>query len=283
MKAGAVTGQSLHPDLSQYLPQGLSSDRKLEQKANSLRTDLLKMPDIAGSGHTGGSLSCIEILVELFYEQMKHDPKNPGSQSRDRFILSNGHGVQTIYAVLADLHYFGRKELLTLNRIGTILHDREKAMGIEVSTGSSGQGLSMGAGMALGFRTDGINNRVYVLLGDGELQEGQVWEAATASAHHKLDTLCTIVDSNRLQIDGQINRDVEDIMNTSPLSDKWEGSGWNVINVDGHNFSALRSAFNVAKEVKGRPTVIIAKTIKEKGVSMFEHSTSYSNSGRVRT
>lgn len=270
MKAETTGDQSLSRDIAQTLPV----DRKLEQKAISLRIDILKMLNIAKSGHTGGSLSCIDILVELFYEQLKHDPKNPESLSRDRFILSKGHAAPAIYAVLADSGYFDKKELLTLRKLGTILQghpDRKKTRGIEVSTGSLGQGLSMGAGMALGLKMDELRNRVYVLLGDGELQEGQVWEAAMASAHYKLDNLCAIVDRNGLQIDGA----VEDIMDIEPLSDKWKGFGWNVIEVDGHNFSALRSAFNVAREMKGKPTVIIAKTIKGKGSSIFENKVHY--------
>ncbi len=270
MKAETTGDQSLSRDLAQTLPV----DRKLEQKAISLRIDILKMLNIAKSGHTGGSLSCIDILVELFYEQLKHDPKNPESSSRDRFILSKGHAAPAIYAVLADSGYFDKKELLTLRKLGTILQghpDRKKTRGIEVSTGSLGQGLSMGAGMALGLKMDQLRNRVYVLLGDGELQEGQVWEAAMASAHYKLDNLCAIVDRNGLQIDGA----VEDIMDIEPLSDKWKSFGWNVIGVDGHNFSALRSAFNVAREIKEKPTVIIAKTIKGKGSSIFENKVHY--------
>ncbi|MCL4558973.1 MAG: transketolase [Deltaproteobacteria bacterium] len=252
----------------------MSADRRLEHKATNIRIDILKMLNIARSGHTGGSLSCVEILVELFYEEMKHDPGDPALPSRDRFILSKGHAAPAIYAVLADSGYFDKKELLTLRRLGTVLQghpDSKKTRGIEVSTGSLGQGLSMGVGMALGLKIDRFDSRVYVLLGDGELQEGQVWEAAMASAHYELDNICAIVDRNGLQIDGA----VEDIMNVEPLSDKWKGFGWNVINVDGHSFSALRSAFHVAREIKGRPTVVIAKTLKGKGVSLFENKVHY--------
>lgn len=262
MKADAVVDQTL------------SLDQKLVRKARSLRIDIVKMLNTAGSGHTGGSLSCVDILVELFYEQMKHDPKNPKWLLRDRFILSKGHAAPAIYAVLADLGYFDKKELSSLRKLGAMLQghpDSRKTKGIEVSTGSLGQGLSIGVGISLGMKIDDLNNRVYVLLGDGELQEGQVWEAAMASAHYKLDNLCAVIDRNGLQIDGA----VKDIMNIEPLTDKWKGFGWNVINADGHNFPALRSAFNVAKEVKGKPTVIIARAIKGKGVSIFENKVRY--------
>ena len=269
MRVGALD-QGLPGNMSQTL----SADRRLEQKATSIRIDILKMLNIARSGHTGGSLSCVDILVELFYEEMKHSPRDPALPSRDRFILSKGHAAPAIYAVLADSGYFDKKELLTLRRLGTVLQghpDSKKTRGIEVSTGSLGQGLSMGVGMALGLKIDRVDSRVYVLLGDGELQEGQVWEAAMASAHYELDNICAIVDRNGLQIDGA----VEDIMNVEPLSDKWKGFGWNVINADGHSFSALRSAFHVAREIKGRPTVVIAKTLKGKGVSLFENKVHY--------
>ncbi len=270
MKAVALD-ESRSPDTTQ---QTLTVDRRLEQKATAIRIDIVKMLNFARSGHTGGSLSCVEILVELFYEQMRHDPGNPALPSRDRFILSKGHAAPALYAVLADAGYFDKKELLTLRKLGTVLQghpDSKKTRGIEVSTGSLGQGLSMGVGMALGLRIDRLDSRVYVLLGDGELQEGQVWEAAMSSAHYGLDNICAIVDRNGLQIDGA----VEDIMNIEPLPDKWKGFGWNVITVDGHSFPSLRSAFRVARSVQGKPTVIIAKSLKGKGVSLFENKVHY--------
>ncbi|MDL1956927.1 MAG: transketolase [Candidatus Desulfofervidus auxilii] len=246
----------------------------LRKLAKEIRKDVLVMLNEAGSGHTGGSLSVVELLIALFFGKLRHDPKNPQWKERDRFVLSKGHAAPTLYAILAHCGYFPRKELFSLRKLGTRLQghpDCKFTPGIEVPTGSLGQGLSMANGMALAARLDGLSSRVYVLLGDGEVQEGQVWEAAMTAAHYKIDNLCAILDNNRLQIDGWVS----DVMNIDPLTDKWRAFGWATIEIDGHNFEEIFNALDEAEKIKGKPTIIIARTIKGKGVSFFENQAKY--------
>lgn len=223
----------------------------------------------AGSGHPGGSLSCCDILVALYFKVLRHNPKNPKWEDRDRFILSKGHSAPALYACLAEAGYFPQDELLTLRKLGSPLQGHPSMntlLGIEISTGSLGQGLSVGNGIALTGRLDGKDYRTFVLLGDGECDEGQVWEAAMAASHYKLDNLCAIVDRNGLQIDGP----TEEVMALEPLAEKWKAFGWKVIEIDGHNFNQILSALNPDKVEKDKPLVIIARTIKGKGVSFME-------------
>jgi len=247
----------------------MSTAIDLKEKAKEIRRTVLKMLTEAGSGHTGGSLSVVEIIISLYCYKMKHDPKNPRWDMRDRFILSKGHACPTVYAVLADCGYFPKEELMTLRKLGSRLqgHPQYGLPGIEASTGSLGQGLSIAIGMALAARMDKKNIRVYCVMGDGELNEGQVWEAAASAHHYKLDSLCGIVDYNKLQIDGCC----KDVMDMSPLKEKWAAFGWNVIECDGHNFEELMNALDGAEKEKGRPTMILANTIKGKGVSFIEN------------
>lgn len=247
---------------------------ELEEIARQTRIEVLKMLTRARSGHTGGSLSIVEILVTLYCMKLRHDPKNPKWAERDRFILSKGHGAPALYAILARLGYFDRKELDKLRKINGMLQGHPYNVttpGIEISTGSLGQGLSVANGMALASRMDKSSWRVYVLLGDGEVQEGQVWEAAMTAAHYKLDNICAIIDSNKLQIDGSLR----EIMNIEPLKEKWETFGWQVFEVNGHDIESLASAIDLSREVKGKPSIIIAHTIKGKGVSFMEGKVEY--------
>ncbi|MGD0885401.1 MAG: transketolase [Thermodesulfovibrionales bacterium] len=244
------------------------------QHAKELRREILKMLTEAGSGHTGGSLSAADILAALFFCKMRHQPADPSWRERDRFVLSKGHAAPLLYAVLALTGYFDRALLKTLRRIDSPLqgHPSSKQLkGIEVSTGSLGQGLSIANGIALGLRMDGIPSRVYCLLGDGELQEGQVWEAAMTAAHYRLDNLCAIVDNNGLQIDGFCCN----VMSIEPITDKWKGFGWNTIDINGHDMEQIVRALDDAEKTKGRPTVIVARTVKGKGVSFFEGKAEY--------
>jgi len=254
----------------------LDSDQlgKLVATAHHVRTDILKMLNEAQSGHTGGSLSAVEIITALYFHEMKHDPQNPHWPDRDRFVLSKGHGAPALYAVLARCGYFDFSRLKTLRKMGSILQghpDMALTPGVDISTGSLGQGLSMANGMALALRLDNKSARVYVLLGDGESQEGQVWEAAMAASHYRLDNLCAFVDCNGLQIDGQVAQ----IMNIEPVADKWASFGWKVFTVNGHDFEAIISAVAEARNVKQKPSIVIAKTIKGKGVSFFEGKVQY--------
>src|SRR3989339_673948 len=245
--------------------------QELEKKAKVIRVDLVKMLTEAKSGHPGGSLSATDLMVGLYFEKLKHNPKDPNWDGRDRGIFSKGHVCPLLYACLAETGYFPVSELMTLRKFGSRLqgHPAKNAElpGVEISSGSLGQGLSAGVGMAIGFKLDKKNNRVYVLMGDGELQEGSIWEAAMSAAHYKLDNLCGIVDFNKLQIDGY----VKDVMDIEPLVDKWKAFGWNVIEIDGHNISEVLSAYDKASAMKNKPTVIIAHTIKGKGVSFMEN------------
>jgi len=226
----------------------------------------------AKSGHPGGSLSAVELLVSLYFGgNLRHDPSNPSWQDRDRFILSKGHACPVLYAVLAEAGYTPADQLTTLRQMGSIYQghpDRRFIPALEASTGSLGLGLSLGAGMALAARIDGSPTRAYVVLGDGEIQEGQIWEAAMFAAYHRIDNLCAIVDYNKIQLDGW----VKDIMELEPLADKWRSFGWHVIELDGHDLGAVQRAYDEARSTKGKPTVLVAHTIKGKGVSFMENN-----------
>ena len=242
----------------------------LKEKAKEIRRSIVSMITEAKSGHPGGSLSATDILTALYFSEMNVDPANPKMEGRDRFVLSKGHAAPAIYATLAEKGYFSKDELMTLRKFGSRLQghpDMKKLPGIEISTGSLGQGLSVANGMALNAKIFDENYRTYVVLGDGEIQEGQIWEAAMTAAHYKLDNLCAFLDSNNLQIDGNVT----EIKGVEPLDKKWEAFGWNVIKIDGHDFEQILSALDKSKECKGKPTMIIAKTIKGKGVSFMEN------------
>lgn len=241
----------------------------LKSKANSIRKLIVEMLSEAKSGHPGGSLSAAEIIACLYFEIMRYDSKNPDWSQRDRFHLSKGHCCPALYAALALCGYFPLEELMKLRKLGSLLqgHPDKRTPGIEVASGSLGQGLSVALGMALACRIDKNDSRVYCLMGDGEIQEGNIWEAAMAAAHYKVDNLCGIVDYNRFQIDGR----TEEIMSIEPLVNKWESFGWHVIQSDGHNVEELLEAFAKTKTVKSKPSVIIAHTVKGKGVSFMEH------------
>jgi len=242
----------------------------LKEKAKEIRKSIVSMITEAKSGHPGGSLSATDILTALYFSEMNIDPANPKMEGRDRFVLSKGHAAPAIYATLAERGYFSKDELLTLRKFGSRLQghpDMKKLPGIEISTGSLGQGLSVANGMALNAKIFNENYRTFIVLGDGEVQEGQIWEAAMTAAHYKLDNLCAFLDSNNLQIDGNVT----EIMGVEPLDKKWEAFGWNVIKIDGHNFEEILSALEKAKECKDKPTMILAKTVKGKGVSFMEN------------
>jgi transketolase len=242
---------------------------ELQKEAIEIRKDILKMLMLAGSGHTGGSLSIVEILVVLYYHTLKHNPAKPDWRERDRFLLSKGHACPALYAVLAHKGYFPKDSLWTLRKMGSKLqgHPQMGLAGIEISSGSLGQGLSITNGIALAARLDGLKIRAYCLMGDGETNEGQVWEAAMTASHYKLDGVSAIIDFNRLQIDGFCC----DVMDLGAFSHKWESFGWNAIEADGHDIAALIDAFDKAAATKGKPSVIIAHTVKGKGVSFIEN------------
>ena len=241
---------------------------QLKDIAKEIRKDVLIMLSEAGSGHTSGSLSCIELVTALYYYKLRLDPKNPKWAERDRFILSKGHTCPPLYAALARKGFFPCEALMTLRKRGSILqgHASLATPGCEASTGSLGQGLSIANGMALAARLDMKDYRVYCLMGDGELDEGQVWEAAMTSAHYKIDNICAIIDYNKQQIDGWTS----DIKNLEPIKDKWISFGWHAIEIDGHDFKQITDALDKAESIKGKPTVIIAHTVKGKGVSFVE-------------
>lgn len=242
----------------------------LKEKAKEIRKSIVSMITEAKSGHPGGSLSATDILTALYFSEMNIDPANPKMEGRDRFVLSKGHAAPAIYATLAEKGYFSKDELMTLRKFGSRLQghpDMKKLPGIEISTGSLGQGLSVANGMALNAKMFNENYRTYVILGDGEVQEGQIWEAAMTAAHYKLNNLCAFLDNNNLQIDGNVS----EIMGVEPLDKKWEAFGWNVIKIDGHDFEQILSALDKARECKDKPTIVIAKTIKGKGVSFMEN------------
>ena len=244
---------------------------EMESVAKRLRRHIITMTGTAGSGHPGGSLSAVEIATALYFRLLRHKPSDPKWADRDRFILSKGHAAPLLYATLAECGYFPVEELTTLRQLDSRLQghtDRTITPGVEMSAGALGQGLSFAIGAALAGRLNSQDYQVYVLLGDGECDEGQVWEGAMAAAHFKVDNLVAIVDNNGLQIDGW-NREV---MNLEPFSQKWQAFGWHVIEVDGHDLKQLIDALNQAKLVKGQPAVVIAHTIKGKGVSFMENN-----------
>jgi transketolase len=246
----------------------------LQEKARTMRIEILKMLTESGSGHTGGSLSATDIVTALYFYKMRHNPSDPKWGERDRFILSKGHAAPVLYAALALSGYFDPSLLKTLRKIGSPLQGHPcstKLPGVEISTGSLGQGLSIANGIALGLKMDKLNSRVYCLLGDGETQEGQVWEAAMTASHYDLDNLCAIIDNNGLQIDGQCC----DVMCIEPIVNKWEAFGWNVIDINGHDMKAIIGALDMAETVKTKPTMIVARTVKGKGVSFFENKVEY--------
>lgn len=248
----------------------MRDEKFLVEQATKLRKDIVQMICKAKSGHPGGSLSAVEIVTALYFSEMNIDPKNPKMPTRDRFVLSKGHAAPVLYAALAEKGYFNKELLNTLRQLGSPLQghpDMKKIPGIEISTGSLGQGLSVANGMALSAKISNETYRTYVLMGDGEQQEGQIWEAAMTAAQYKLDNLCAFIDSNNLQIDGNVDK----VMGIEPLDKKWEAFGWNVIKINGHNFQEIFDALDKAKETKGKPTVIIAKTVKGKGVSFMEN------------
>ena len=252
--------------------------KNLEGKAKLFRREILEMTFKAGSGHPGGSMSAIDIITALYYYKMTIDPKRPKLANRDRFILSKGHVCPALYAVLAELGFFSKEHLWTLRQPGSILQghpDMNKTPGIEMSTGSLGQGLSVACGMALAARLDKKDYKVYCMLGDGELQEGNIWTGAMFAAHQKLENLIAIVDRNRLQIDG----DTEAVMSLEPLADKWEAFGWEVLELkDGNDMKQILITLDKATNIKGKPTVIIANTVKGKGVTFMENKVEYHGS-----
>lgn len=243
----------------------------LKNIAKEIRVDIIEMLYRAGSGHAGGSLSSVEIIVSLYFKVMKVDPNFPQMVDRDRFILSKGHGAPALYAVLARRGYFDKRKLNTLRQVESILQghpDMKRTPGVDFSSGSLGHGLSVGCGMALGARFAGIKNHVFVLLGDGELNEGQIWEAAMAASKFNLTNLIAIIDRNRLQLDGT----TQEIMPLEPLKEKWKAFNWHVLEVDGHDISSLVHILENAKSYNKAPVVIIAETVKGKGVSFMENN-----------
>ena len=231
----------------------------------------------AASGHPGGSLSIADILSVLYFEKMNIDPKNPKDPNRDRFVLSKGHCAPALYGILAERGYFPTELCGTLRQSDSIMQghpDMKNIPGVDMSTGSLGQGISAANGMALSAKLDGKDYRVYAILGDGEIEEGQVWEAAMFAAHYKLDNVTAFLDFNGLQIDGNI----ADVMNSNPIDEKFKAFNWNVITIDGHDYDQIRNAIEEAKTVKGKPTIIIAKCIKGKGVSFMENQASWHGS-----
>lgn len=244
--------------------------KALEKIANDIRIGVIEAVYSAKSGHPGGSLSCADILTVLYFNQMNINEKEPNAKVRDRFVLSKGHCSPALYSTLARKGYFEKEKLLTFRNIESNLQghpDMNKVPGVDMTSGSLGQGLSVANGMALASKLNEDGYRVYCLLGDGEIEEGQVWEAAMTSNKYKLDNLCVIVDNNNLQIDGKI----EEVKGLTKIGDKFKSFGFEVLQIDGNNIEELLNAFNVAKQIKGRPTVIIAKTIKGKGVSFMEN------------
>jgi transketolase len=247
------------------------SQQELEDIAKCVRRDIIQMIGAAKSGHPGGSLSAVELIVELYFDYMHIDPKNPKWPDRDRFILSKGHAAPVLYSVMAEAGFTPKDQLNTLRKLGSIYQghpDVRFIPSLEASTGSLGGGLSLALGMGLAARLDGRQFRTYVMLGDGEIQEGQVWEAAMFGAYHKVDNVVAIVDYNGIQLDGF----VKDIMEVAPLADKWRSFGWHTLEIDGHDLAAVRKAYVEAEATKGKPTAIVAHTIKGKGVSFMENN-----------
>ena len=243
---------------------------KLMKTANEVRKGIVTSVHSAKAGHPGGSLSAADLFTYLYFEELNVDPKDPKKADRDRFVLSKGHTAPGLYAALAEKGFFPKEDLITLRHTDSYLQghpDMKCIPGVDMSSGSLGQGVSAAVGMAIAAKISGDDYRVYTLLGDGEIQEGQVWEAAMLASHHKLDNLLVIVDNNNLQIDGEITK----VNSPYPIDKKFEAFNFHVINIDGNDFDQIDAAFKEAKSVKGRPTVIIAKTVKGKGVSFMEN------------
>jgi transketolase len=255
----------------------MTQTKNVEELAAICRTtrrQIVEMITAAKSGHPGGSLSAVETMVTLYFDVLRHDPANPHWEDRDRIILSKGHACPVLYSVMAQCGYTPADELKNLRKLGSIYQghpDVRFIPALEASTGSLGQGLSIGIGMALGTKLDGRPSRTYVILGDGEIQEGQIWEAAMFAPFNKMDNIVCIVDYNHIQLDGF----TKDIMDLEPLVDKWKAFGWHTLSVDGHSIAALQAAFAEAEATKGKPTCIIANTVKGKGVSFMENNPKY--------
>lgn len=254
----------------------MSTDQtqELRQVANDLRSLVVQMVYRAGSGHLGGSLSAADLVTALYFAALRVDPARPDWTDRDRFVLSKGHACPIVYAALARRGFFPEDELWTLRQLGSRLQghpDKLKTPGIDATTGSLGQGLSVACGMALAAKLNGQSHRVYAMIGCGESQEGQVWEAAMAAAHYKLDNVTVIQDYNGFQIDGAN----EEIITIAPLADKWRAFGWHVLEIDGHEMSEILEALSAAQETKGKPSVIIARTVKGKGISFMENTSKW--------
>jgi transketolase len=250
----------------------LTTDQVAELKAHAkaIRRNIIEMVTAAKSGHPGGSLSATDILTTLYFAVLNVDPNRPADPDRDRFVLSKGHASPLLYATLAEKGFFPKEELLTFRKIDSRLQghpDMKNVPGVDMSTGSLGQGISAANGMALAAKLDARDYRVFAVLGDGELEEGQVWEAAMFAAHYKLDNLTAFVDFNGLQIDGPI----ADVMSPLPIPEKWRDFGWNVLEIDGHDYQAIYDAIQTAATVKGKPTMIVAHTVKGKGVCAMEN------------
>jgi transketolase len=244
---------------------------ELQEISKGIRRDIIQMIAEAKSGHPGGSLSAVEILVTLFWDVMRHDPARPDWADRDRFILSKGHAAPVLYSVMAECGYTPKDQLQTLRKLGSIYQghpDKRFIPALEASTGSLGEGLSIALGMGLAARADKRPTRIFCVLGDGEIQEGQIWEAAMFGAYNKIDNVVAIVDYNGIQLDGF----VKDILDVAPLAEKWRSFGWHTLEVDGHDIAALQAAFAEAASVKGKPTALVARTVKGKGVSFMENN-----------
>ena len=255
----------------------LAKKQKLAKLANQVRLDLVEEVHAAKSGHPGGSLSIADIITYLYYEELNVNPENPADPDRDRFVLSKGHTAPALYAVLAEKGFFPREELVSLRKISSFLQghpDMKHTPGVDMTTGSLGLGISAACGMALAAKIDGKSYRTYAIVGDGESEEGQVWEACMFAAHYKLDNFCMILDLNGLQIDGPIT----EVMNPTPHDEKLAAFGFHVIVADGHDFDAIEAAFAEAKTVKGKPTAIIFNTVKGKGVSFMENQVGWHGS-----
>jgi transketolase len=247
---------------------------ELEAMARKLRRRVINMISTAKSGHPGGSLSSADIVTALYFKVMRHSPSNPQWKDRDRFILSKGHVAPILYAALAECGYFPEEELSTLRKFGSRLQghtDRNLTPGVEMSAGSLGQGLSFGIGVSLALMLDSLKQHVYVLLGDGECEEGQIWEAAMSAPHFRINNLTAIVDYNKIQLDGHCC----DIMALEPLADKWKSFNWHVVEIDGHDFNQILPALDIARNIKDKPVAIIAHTIKGKGVSFMENNVDF--------
>ncbi len=251
--------------------------KRLQDISKEIRCNILTMIRGAGVGHIGGSLSVTDILVSLYFKVLKINPKNPEWPERDRLILSKGHGATAIYSVLAERGFFPKEELKTFGVIDSnfqVHPDKTKVPGIEASTGALGQGLSIGVGMALAARLDKKGYYTFVILGDGEIQEGQIWEAAMFASHYGLDNMTAILDYNNIQLMGNVSK----IMEVAPVADKWAAFGWEVLEIDGHDFCQIIGSLYKAKEVKGKPTIIIANTVKGKGVSFMQNTCNWHGS-----